>query len=113
MIYPLNRDCPTQPLITISNITLRNIKSTGGLLPAGIIRCNKTNPYTNFTFDNVDVRSEFWDTFGYVYITEYVEGVSTNSFPDPGFKPIGYYEGVDVDLLDDETFDIQNEILNL
>jgi hypothetical protein len=39
--------------ITVRNITLRNIKSTGGLLPPGIIRCNETNPCTGFVFDNV------------------------------------------------------------
>lgn len=92
MLYPLNKDCPTDPLITISNITLRDIKSTGGVLPAGILRCNKTNPCTDFTFDNVDVRSEFWDALGYGYITEYVEGtVINNVFPDPKLKPRGYY----------------------
>ena len=104
MIYPLNKDCPTQPLIDISNITLRNISSTGGLLPAGIIRCNATNPCTNFTFDNVDVRSEFWDSLGYGYITEYTEGVSTNSFPDPGFKPVGYYQDIPLNILEDESY---------
>lgn len=109
MIYPLNKDCPTQPLIDISNITLRNIKSKGGLLPAGIIRCNKTNPCTNFTFDNVDVRSDFWDTLGYGYITEYIEGVSINSFPDPAFKPAGHYKDIPVSILEDETFDIVTE----
>ena len=104
MIYPLNKDCPTQPLIDISNITLRNISSTGGLLPAGIIRCNASNPCTNFTFDNVDVRSQFWDSLGYGYITEYTEGVSTNSFPIPGFKPVGYYQDIPLSILEDESY---------
>jgi hypothetical protein len=113
MIYPLNKDCPTQPLIDISNITLRNIKSTGGLLPAGIIRCNKTNPCTNITFENVEVKSKFWDTLGYGYITEYVEGESNNSFPNPGFKPVGYYKGIPENLIDDETFDLQTEMLRI
>jgi hypothetical protein len=91
MLYPLGGNCETQPLITISNVTLRNITSKGGLLPAGIIRCNETNPCTDFTFENVDVRSKFWDLLGKGYITEYIEGESINSFPDPKFKPKGYY----------------------
>lgn len=39
MEYPLAK-CITQPLIDIHNITLRDINSTSGLLPPGIIRCN-------------------------------------------------------------------------
>ena len=65
---------------------MRNVTSSGGLLPAGIIRCNETNPCTNFTFEDVNVTSEFWDTLGYGFITENIEGTSTRSFPDPGFK---------------------------
>jgi len=73
-------------------VTLRNVTSKGGLLPSGIIRCNETNPCTDFTFENVDIRSEFWDTLKKGYIVEYIEGESHNSFPDPKFKPKGYYE---------------------
>jgi len=85
MFYPLNKTCPTQPRITISDITLRNVTSSGGLLPAGIIRCNETNPCKNFNFENVDIRSEFWDTLGQGYIVENIEGTTSNVFPDPGF----------------------------
>ena len=113
MIYPLNKDCPTQPLIDISNITLKNVTSKGGILPAGIIRCNKTNPCTNFTFDNVDIRSEFWDTLGYGFITEYTEGVSINSFPDPGFKPVGHYKDIPLSIMEDYTFDVVSEMTKL
>ena len=109
MLYPLNNDCPTDPLVTISNITLKDIKSTGGVLPAGILRCNKTNPCTDFTFDNVDIRSKFWDFLGYGYISEYVEGtVKNNVFPDPQFKPKGYYAATPADHIEDEVFDLIN-----
>lgn len=55
MLYPIKPDCPTQPRITMKDITLRNIHSTGGLLSPGILRCNATNPGTGFIFDNVHV----------------------------------------------------------
>ena len=94
MIYPINRDCPTNPRITMQDITLRNITSTGGLLPAGILRCNSTNPCTGFVFEDVNVKSAFWDLLGYGYITEFVEGTSTNNFPDPNFKAPGFYDNL-------------------
>ena len=75
MFYPLNKTCPTQPRVTISDITLRNITSRGGLLPAGVIRCNETNPCTNFKFENVDIRSEFWDTLGHVISSKTSRGL--------------------------------------
>jgi len=109
MLYPLEKDCPTDPLITISNITLKDIKSTGGVLPAGIIRCNETNPCTDFTFDNVDVRSGLWDSLGFGYITEYVEGTVKNGvFPDPNFKPKGYYASTPIEQRESEIFDLYN-----
>jgi len=62
------------------------------VLPAGIIRCNSTNPCKNFIFEDVNVHSKVWDVLGYGYITEFVEGQATNSHPDPGFKPDGYFD---------------------
>lgn len=54
MLFPFFGDtCRTQPLITVKDITLRNITSHGGLLPPGVLRGNETNPMTNITFDNV------------------------------------------------------------
>ena len=69
MFYPFGGECDTQPRITISNITLRNVTSHGGLLPAGIIRCNETNVCKNFTFDNVHVQSLLWDALDIGYNT--------------------------------------------
>jgi hypothetical protein len=79
-------------LITFADITLRNITTSNNWFPAGVIRCNSTNPCKNFVFDNVNVRSPLWDTLGIGYITEFAEGIATNSHPDPGFKPVGYYD---------------------
>lgn len=47
-----------QPRVPISNVTLRDVFSTGGLLSPGIIRCNATKPCHNFVFDNVHVQGE-------------------------------------------------------
>lgn len=67
------------------NITLRNIQQYGTLLPPGIIRCNSTNPCTGFVFENVRAHG-WWRLFGLNYIVESVEGVVTDSKPDPGFS---------------------------
>ena len=88
MLYPLIPHCETQPLINMYNITLRNIYSKGGLLPPGIIRCNETNPCTGFVFDNVQMDG-WYNDYGLGYITENVQGVVINSYPDPGFSMSG------------------------
>lgn len=86
MLYPLNKDCETQPRVTIRNVTLRNIESTGGVLP-GIIRCNETNPCTDINFENVHYRGFMnWKALDYGFITENVFGSVVNSYPDPHFK---------------------------
>jgi len=85
MIYPLNRDCPTQPLITVANITLRNVTSHGGLLPPGIIRCNETHPCTGINFENVHV-SGWWSFFKLNFIVEQATGSVVNSVPIPALN---------------------------
>jgi hypothetical protein len=53
-IYPLcNTSCPTDPQVTVSNITLRDIAVYNSLLSPGVIIHNETNPGTGFVFDNV------------------------------------------------------------
>ncbi len=84
MLYPILPNCATQPRVTVRNITLRNVYSTSGVLPPGIIRCNATNPCRDFVFDNVFV-SGWFTYFDYGYITENVIGTEINSFPSPGF----------------------------
>lgn len=64
MIYPLDPHCDTNPRVTMKDITLRNITSRNGLLPPGIIRCNSSNPCTGFVFEDVQIRSKFWETLG-------------------------------------------------
>jgi len=53
MLYPILKDCETQPLVTVSNIVLRNLTSKNGLLYPGLIRCNASNPCTNIVFEDV------------------------------------------------------------
>jgi hypothetical protein len=36
--------CPTQPLVTISNITLQNVNMTGGLTLPGVLLLDPANP---------------------------------------------------------------------
>jgi len=69
MVYPLDPNCDTQPLITVKNITLNNIETHGGLLPAGILRCHESNPCTGMVFNNV-IQNSIWRTLGFGYITE-------------------------------------------
>ena len=92
MLYPVINQCLTNPLVTMRNITLRNIYSTEGILPPGIIRCNESNPCTDFTFDNVIVTGWF-TVFGYGYITENVIGTQINSYPSPGFVAADDFNG--------------------
>jgi Glycosyl hydrolases family 28 len=48
------KDCPTNPLVSITNVTLRNIRmTTSHSTYAGAIRCNKNNPCTGFKFENI------------------------------------------------------------
>ena len=85
MLYPLNKDCATQPRVTIRDIKVRNVVSTNGVFPPGIIRCNATNPCKGFEFYNVRVTG--WFTLANMgFITENVIGKAEYAFPDPGFN---------------------------
>jgi hypothetical protein len=113
MFYPINKDCDTDPLVPIDNITLTNVTSHGSILPAGIIRCNSTRPCTGINFNNVQLKSPIWDLLGYGFITEYAEGTAVNSHPDPGLKTPGFYSNlenrlVDESLMASEKFSAEN-----
>jgi hypothetical protein len=85
MVYPLDPHCETQPFINITEIYLKNVTSTGGLLMAGILRCNETNPCVDFHFEDVSMKSLFWDIIGLGFITENIYGTAKNVFPLPEF----------------------------
>jgi hypothetical protein len=57
-IFPLlNTTCPTDPQVTVTNITLRNVEIFNPLLSSGVIIMNASNPGTNFVFDGVVVHN--------------------------------------------------------
>jgi hypothetical protein len=85
MFYPLSPNCPTNPRVPITDVTIRNFAVTGTLLSPGIIRCNESAPCTGFVFDNVVV--DKWDKWPFAdgYKVENVFGVVSNSSPAPAF----------------------------
>lgn len=81
MTYPLE-SCETQPLVDVRNITLKNVKSDGGFLPPGIVRCNATNPCQDINFEGVHLDG-WWKNMNWTFISEYAHGSAKDSFPDP------------------------------
>ena len=107
MTYPWGK-CDTYKAVTMDHITLKNITSKYSLLPAGVILCNDTNPCTNFHFEDVNLRTPVWDALGYGWFTQYVEGTTKGTvFPDPKFKPIGYYASLKEEDKVDEAAELQ------
>ena len=79
-LYPLpGEKCPTDPLVTMDAVVLRNVSIYGGVFSPGVLLCNATNPCTNFLFENVNVynRSHFPVPEG--FYCENVSGFSKNS----------------------------------
>jgi polygalacturonase len=79
-LFPLpGKQCPTDPLVTISDVVLRNVNIYGGVQSPGVLLCNSQNPCTNFLFDNVNVygRSHFPVVEG--FYCENVQGYAQNS----------------------------------
>jgi polygalacturonase len=68
-LFPFIPVCPTQPLVTMTNIVLRNVHATE-TMPLfeglGVILCDPANPCTNFVFDNV-TNSVFTGTMEDIY----------------------------------------------
>jgi hypothetical protein len=79
MTYPFG-DCETQPLIDVHNITLRDINSTGGFLPPGVIRCNESNSCHDINLENVNIDG-WWKSMNWTFITEYAQGSVVNVTP--------------------------------
>jgi hypothetical protein len=83
MTYPFG-GCETQPLISLTDITLTNVQQYNTILPPGVVRCNETNVCTGFEFNNVNADG-WWSKLGLGYITDYIEGTVTDSSPAPDF----------------------------
>ena len=53
-LFPLpNTTCPTDPEVTVANITLRRVRVSNTLMSPGVMLMNATNPGRNVTFDGV------------------------------------------------------------
>jgi len=81
-LYPIVPVCPTQPLVTISNITLENVAFSGGLTLPGVLLCDPATPCTGFRFINVTNTGPFLVSPSYV--CENVQGTTDNVTPAPG-----------------------------
>lgn len=107
MTYPFDK-CDTQALIDIRNITLKNVESTGGLLPPGVIRCNATNPCKDINLIDVKMNG-WWKDMNWTFISEYADGKVENVYPDPGFGKQD--ERVFQLITVDHAYDLLNEML--
>jgi hypothetical protein len=83
LLYPYDphHTCSTQPLITISRVSLLNVSIHHSLLYPVIIRCNETNPCRQFRFENV--RADRWDIGQHPagMVCEHVQGSQVNTTP--------------------------------
>ena len=79
--YPIAGACPTHPRITISNVLLIDVTSTGGLLLPGVLLGNATNPVRNLTFVRVHNQGGF--IVRKDYVCEGVLGNAIDSSPAP------------------------------
>eukprot|EP00621_Florenciella_sp_RCC1693_P002210 CAMPEP_0182537230 /NCGR_PEP_ID=MMETSP1323-20130603/21562_1 /TAXON_ID=236787 /ORGANISM="Florenciella parvula, Strain RCC1693" /LENGTH=364 /DNA_ID=CAMNT_0024747579 /DNA_START=12 /DNA_END=1106 /DNA_ORIENTATION=- len=64
-LYPVtSTDCETNALVTISDLTLRNVHSTGGFNPIpGVLRGNASNPIRGIHFEDVSIKSREEETY--------------------------------------------------
>ena len=103
MLYPLWK-CETQPLISIENITLRDVQTSESLSP-GVVRCSDKNPCKNISWNYVNGHG-WWHFIGLNYFTENVNGSVEGSKPIPVFNKTS-----DEDANLDAKFDIYVELM--
>lgn len=82
--YPLfGAQCPTDPQVTLANITLRRVTVNGGVFSPGVLIANASNPATGFVWDEVVfTRPSAWP-IAEGYLCEHVTGVAIHSRPVP------------------------------
>jgi hypothetical protein len=95
-LYPLlNSSCPTDPQVTVTNLTLRRVSVYDAVLSPGILLMNASNPGTNWVWDAVVFHNvSSWPVPG-GYLCESVQGVArggTSPVP-PCFTTEGEGEG--------------------
>jgi hypothetical protein len=79
MTYPFGADCPTEPAVSISNVTLTHIDISGGITP-GIVRCDEENPCHGFEFR--DVKYSSWASRLEGWTCEHIHGSEKNVKPE-------------------------------
>lgn len=87
MLFPFRSlSCPTNPLVTMTGITLRNVTSIQGTNKfPGVIMCNVSNPCTDFLFENVNFSEGKYAEKTEDFIVAFASGVSVDSTPTPGW----------------------------
>jgi polygalacturonase len=83
--YPIDgTQCPTQPRVPVTRLTLRNVTVVNALLSPGVLRCNETNPCSGWQFDNVHMSSvSDWPVAGGFLCENVVGSTWTNTSPMP------------------------------
>lgn len=82
--YPLpGSRCDANPRVTVTGVVLRDVTIHGGILSPGIIKCNETNPCTDFVFENVNVYnpSKFPINDGFLCENAYIDVKNSNLKP--------------------------------
>jgi hypothetical protein len=86
--YPIaNTSCPTDPEVTLANLTFRRIAIHGGLFSPGVLIANASNPGTGFVFDGVIAHNASRWPVAVGYLVSSVQGIATGgtSPVPPGF----------------------------
>ena len=79
--WPVRGHCPTDPRVTMRDISLANVTIAGADSLPGIVLCDSANPCTGITFDNVHVAGAFVERSDYACFNADV--ASSASTPAP------------------------------
>ena len=76
--------CPTQALVNMTDIILRNVTAVGSVLTnAAVLNCNVTNPCTGFVFENVTFYNDSYVPWDTLYYCRNVFGEFNDCDPNP------------------------------
>jgi hypothetical protein len=86
MVYPFDPKgtCSTQPLVTLTNITLEDITIHKSLLYPVTLRCNVSNPCTEINFINVKTDEWLIGQKDKGYVCEFATGKALGNSPQIG-----------------------------
>ena len=85
-IWPLlNSSCPTDPEVTVANVTLSRVRIERGLFSPGVVLANESNPFTGIAFDDVvAVNASRWPADGYI-VRNALGNATGGTTPVPAF----------------------------